>query len=181
MNDRTVTAYVNGAQVYQITNALHMNGYAGIGSSFNYVRFDDFRVASPSDNLTWIKHDDIYTGLAYTGAWNTYNRLSNVHDSLTGLLYMNTCSYTSAPGASVTYTFTGRKGRFWGITRNDLGTAEVYLDNVKVVSAINMNTPTTFYQVLHYETPLLSYGRHTIKIAAVSGLIIIDAFSHTLD
>jgi hypothetical protein len=83
-----------------------------------------------------------------------------------------------------TYSFTGTKARYYGFKRNDLGYADILVDDIQVAS-IDCYAATSQFDVLLYETSALTSGSHTLKIrvdgtknGSSSGTeVICDAFA----
>jgi hypothetical protein len=101
--------------------------------------------------------------------------------------YKNTlhCLSTSFGGWS-SFTFTGTGIRWIGNKQSNQGLADVYIDNVRVVTALDTYAATPEYQAVLFEKKDLPMGSHTIKVSATgkknpsatNTLVTVDAFDY---
>lgn len=132
---------------------------------------------TPAPLNGWQKVNDSDSSVVYTGTWDPYNLASS---------YQGNVHYSWTTGSLATYSFTGTKSRYYGLLRNDLGYADIYIDGVWTTN-VDCYSDTTVYDALLYETPELTNGPHTLTVkvtgtynpAAIdtNGEIVIDAFS----
>ena len=123
----------------------------------------------------WGKVDDREAAIEFTGGWLTW-------DGNPG--HLATESYSENTGDMASFTFTGSRARYYGFTRNDLGYAEIFIDGVSQ-STVDCYSATAQFDVLLYETPLLTETNHTLTVrvhgtknASSSGTeVIVDAFA----
>jgi hypothetical protein len=113
---------------------------------------------SPTPSSTGI-YDDRDTGWTYTGTWT--------QASATGP-NLGTFTYSSTPGNSASFTFTGRKITLYYLQYTNRGMANIYIDDfITPVVTLNMNGPLVWQQ--SWTSPTLGSGDHTVKITHVSG------------
>jgi hypothetical protein len=149
-----------------VNNGANIDQWAGTGGANQQWRL------VPTGN--WTKVDDNDASIAYSANWGGY--FGNPG-------YQNTEHFCQAAGGTATYTFTGNQARYYGFLRNDLGIATIYLDGVLQTNVDCYSATAAFNQLL-YQTPMLTYGTHTLMVqasgnknAASSSLeIIVDAF-----
>jgi hypothetical protein len=123
----------------------------------------------------WTTVDDNHSSVSYSSGWGSYTGNPG---------YMNTEHYSEVTGSVATFTFTGTQGRFYGYKRNDLGYAEISVDNV-VKATVDCYSSSAIYDTLLYETAVLPAGTHTLKVRVTgtkngssSGTeVICDAFA----
>jgi hypothetical protein len=119
--------------------------------------------------------EDSSTGsISYSGTWTVdYNASTSGGDQ----------RYTSALGASASYTFTGSSIGWVATKGPDRGSADFYIDNA-LIATVSLNSTTTTYRQIVYVYNFGANGTHTIKIVckATSGhpRIDLDAFVRTL-
>lgn len=89
----------------------------------------------------------------FTGTWNNE----------TGEQYINGTNTYANPGASFTYTFTGRQCVLLGTLDPNHGTADVYIDD-KLVETINMSQSPRQVGAEIFVSPTLSAGEHTLRL-----------------
>lgn len=125
----------------------------------------------------WTKIDDRNTTLcSYDASWGQWNGNPG---------YQNTEMFSETTGGTATFSFTGTKARYYGFKRNDLGYADIYIDGV-YQTTVDCYSSTSQYNILLYESPLLSAGAHTLNVqvaglknASSSGTeVIVDAFAY---
>ena len=125
----------------------------------------------------WTMVDDNHSSVSYGSGWGIYTGNPG---------YMGTEHYSEVTGSIATFTFTGTKGRYYGFKRNDLGYAEISVDNV-VKATVDCYSSSAIYNAMLYETDLLAPGTHTLRVrvtgsknASSSGAeIICDSFEYT--
>lgn len=87
----------------------------------------------------------------------------------------NTIAFSNTPGATVTYTFTGRKIEFYAETLFTHGTGTVKIDNEPEVT-VSFKSPTKVLPAKIFEKSWTSDGPHTITVKVVSGYVLADYF-----
>lgn len=131
---------------------------------------------NPSSKFEWIKVDDRNASVSYDTNWGEWPSDPS---------YNTTVNFSEITGASVTYNFEGTKVKFYGFKRNDLGFADIYIDDV-LQTSVDCYGVESEPDVLLYESDELDYGSHTLKVV-VSGSknesssgteIIVDAFEY---
>ncbi len=120
----------------------------------------------------WKKVDDTDVSITYSGSWGTYSGNPG---------YKSTEHFSSSKGAMARFTFTGVQARYYGYLRSDLDVAEIRLDG-QSVAKINCYDGSLFDAML-YETPILTYGTHTLDVVstgerAIDYEVIVDAFAY---
>ncbi len=121
----------------------------------------------------WTKVDDTVTGIVYAGTWGVWN----------GTGYQATVHYSETTGSKATFAFNGTKARYYGFRRNDLGFAEISVDGA-VVASVDCYAGSDAYNVMLYETPVLTAGNHTLSVTVTGtknplssrAWVIVDAF-----
>lgn len=133
------TALVNGVEVATYTDAApQAAGRVQLGSSFNFVQFDNLKVegvpgytpyyASIIDGMhqsSW--EDNSAPVLQFDGSWSHVNGQGMFE-------WQRTASKSTAKGAAMTYAFTGTGLDIIG-TNNGATTLDVIVDGVAVVAA----------------------------------------------
>ncbi len=131
---------------------------------------------NPNSKFEWVKVDDRDASITYDANWGKWPSDPS---------YNTTSSYCNVTGATATYSFTGTKVRYYGFKRNNLGIADIYLDN-ELKASVDCYAAITEPDFLLFESDSLEYGAHTLKIV-VSGNknpsspkaeIICDAFEY---
>jgi hypothetical protein len=97
------------------------------------------------------------SSIAYTGTWTT---------GTTPAYSGGTVKYATAPGASLTYTFSGRAIALVTTLRSTAGAVEVWIDGV-LASTVDTYAPATSYRQVAFGRGWSSYGSHTIKLVVV--------------
>ena len=138
--------------------------------------------------------DDNDDSIHYVGAgsgeeWETKNNSSYYHGTGTCVIPPEDDSYSTSEPAYTEFTFTGTGIQWIGESNYYCGTADVYLDDVKVSTVDPFIAPSIINQFINYSKEGLPYGEHTIKVVA-AGLknpastvypgtrILIDAFRY---
>jgi O-glycosyl hydrolase len=132
---------------------------------------------TPTPASAWIKVDERDSAASYTSGWYNWSQAD---------YYNSTCKYAYIVNETATFAFTGTQVRVYGLKRNDLGYADMYLDNVKKAT-IDCYSSTTQYQVMLYESGALSGGNHSLKVvvnggknASSSGIqVVLDAYEYS--
>jgi hypothetical protein len=93
----------------------------------------------------------------YTGSWATS---SNAEQS------GGSGKSATAPGASVSYTFTGRAVAWVTTLRPDAGAVQVWVDGV-LSSTVDTHADATTYRRIVFSKAWTSYATHTIKLVVV--------------
>lgn len=74
-------------------------------------------------------------------------------------------TYTTTPGSSAEFTFTGTKVTLWSTTGSNRGKVNIYIDGISVTPApIDLYTENLRYQVSVFTSGELSNSEHKIKI-----------------
>ena len=179
--DTKIRGFINDEIVFEYMDDENsfIQGRAAVGSSYDYVQFDHFKIVSLDSDNNYIMVDDSDESVTYEGIWGIWPPESTEPTAV---------HYTEYPTGkeSATFTFDGVKARFYGSKRNDLGILEVYVDGVKKAE-IDQCSNGSQGDVLLYETDLLEPGTHTLKIVpttrknpASSGIeAIINGFAYT--
>ncbi len=121
----------------------------------------------------WSTVDDNDRAVTYSAGWKTWKG---------NPCYRATEHYTDQPGATATFTFTGSKATYYGLKRNDLGIAEIFVDG-SLTQTLDLYQQQPEYTKL-YETDELPLGEHRIEIkvkgqknnASRGCYVIVDAF-----
>lgn len=100
--------------------------------------------------------NDNSSQVSYTGSWN--QGISWSGD------YNNDEAATNTPGATASFTFTGTSVEWITSLDSTKGEADVYIDNNKVASNIDLYSGWRVNQVIGYAATGLSNATHTIKI-----------------
>lgn len=157
-----------------MTNGTHTIKCVKKGST--YLVLDALKIYADGGSTpgSWIKVDDDHGSVSYDSGWGAWSGNPS---------YMGTEHYSEVTGSIATFTFTGTKARYYGFKRNDLGNAEIYVDD-SLAATIDCYSNTAQYNGMLYETDELTSGTHTLKVkvkgtknAASSGTeVIVDAF-----
>ena len=161
VNDRIVATNLMG------DNAVFNNQFSNslLVKAVEITEYDDPSVIDPDWGLTLV--DDRDSSVIYQGEW--------VDDS-NPTFHDGTARYTNTENASVEFTFTGTKIRWYGQKDVNFGTADVYLDG-EFVRTINASGEMES-GVLLFEALDLAPAYHTIKVVCKSGVIDIDKFAY---
>lgn len=131
---------------------------------------------NPTSKFEWVKVDDRDAMVTYDSNWARYPSDPS---------YNTTTNYSNVTGATATFSFTGTQARYYGFKRNNLGYANIYINNV-LKASVDCYAPNLQPDVLLFESDTLAYGSHTLKVV-VSGQknpssskteIICDAFEY---
>ena len=121
--------------------------------------------------------DDRSASITYTGTWLQY---ADAGDWAGTELYNNTA------GASAEYTFTGTSIAWISVKNNNMGIADVYIDNVLAQQDIDCYSSSgKIYQQTLFSRSSLTNAIHTIRVvvkgtrnaSSSNTYIVIDAFS----
>ncbi len=127
----------------------------------------------------WVKLDDRDERLTYSGEWGTYGA---------GMAYGGTESFSELPDSEVSLTFTGKRVRYFGYKREDLGIVDILIDG-EVVAEVDCYADQTMQNVLLFDSEAIPEGEHTItvritgnKSPSASGIeAIVDAIEYLTD
>jgi fructan beta-fructosidase len=100
--------------------------------------------------------DDKNPSVAYTGTWTQANE---------GRYFGGSCHVGASAAASVQTSFNGTRVEWYGLKNVDLGTADVYLDGVRVQAGIDTYSAKRQNALLFTQGGLVE-GPHTIKVVA---------------
>jgi hypothetical protein len=176
----TVTAYISGT--------LYWGTSPGGSQATATPTQTAVRTATPTPTASstptpgtsvWIKVDDNHPNVSYSSGWGVYTGNPG---------YQNTEHYSETTGSVATFTFIGTQARFYGFKRNDLGYAEISVDDV-VKASIDCYGGSTAYNTILYQTDPLPSGTHTLKVKVAgtrngssAGIeVICDAFEYLGD
>jgi hypothetical protein len=125
--------------------------------------------ATGASNIVTLRQET-GTGITYAGSWAT----SSTSTALGGKLRL-----TSAKGASVTYTFTGRGVSFVVRKQSTAGKVAVYVDG-GLAATLDLYSSATVVRYVAYVKMFPTSGKHTIKLVnlATSGRprLYVDGF-----
>lgn len=176
-------SYVPDVPMYLILQSGMDATYDGTTPNPNYYEVDYVRWYKDDEQPMY--HPDFlprmidctHEDVTYSGTW--YPWTGNP-------VWMGNEYYTwQTSGDVAEFSFTGTKAAWYSAKRNDLGKADILLDD-ELVDTIDCYSPTAQYHQKLYESPQLSYGDHTLGIRVTgtkrpqsSGVeIIIDAFRY---
>ena len=175
-----ISGYINDKKVFSYTDAerRYMSGRAGVGGSYDYIRYDDFNIHNLDSDASFIKIDDNAEDapITYSSEYMVWH----------GGGYKDTQHYTYTAGNEATFTFTGVRARYYGFKRYDLGIVEILVDGIKK-DTIDLYSDGVTEDTLLYETELLELGEHTLTVRLTDQMnpnstklqAIIDAFSYS--
>ena len=172
--EQTVKAYRNGKYLlFKVRGKVTFLIDSGGQSEISGVFFDPIDGESISEDKTRI--DDRDRAIQYSGTWKMWEGNGG---------YMNTETYTSAPGAEASLTFTGTRVRWFGFKRWDMGQAEVYLDG-QLKGTVDCYG-VSLQRLILFQSEALSAGQHTITVrvkgeknpASAGAQVIVDAFEY---
>ena len=173
------TAYINGDQVATYTDPQpQLNGRIQLGSTFNFVQFDNLKVKQISgatpyftdllDNMHQRSWENNATALlTYNEKWQHLNGQGMY-------VYKRSVSNSTAQGATLTYTFNGTGIDLLG-ENNGKAKLNVTVDDKKIAASAETivadnGKPTT------YALRGLKNGQHTVTFETATGdAISIDA------
>ncbi len=180
-SNKNVTWSSSNTSVATVSSTGVVTGVGAGTATITVTTQDQIKTATCAVTVTpppagWNKVDDASASIAYTANWALYTGNGG---------YQNTEHYVEVVGQTATYTFTGTQVRFYGFKRNDLGNAQILIDNV-VVATVDCYAATMAVNQMLYESAALSNAQHTIKIncvgtknASSSGFeVIVDAFEY---
>lgn len=122
-------------------------------------------------SIRHITINDDHKNIRYDGQWNSYDAPQErpLKD------YGGNIHYTSNPGASFLYTFTGFGIAILADTTSAQGVIDIYLDDRYVLRKdINRDTEQ-LPQTVVYHQERLEYGKHTLTCELVNGAFALDA------
>ena len=155
--------------------ATQLNVNLNPGHSYRFrVRARDAagNLGAWSPSYTWypVLTQQSSRSLAWTGAWTSASNSQNSGGS---------AKSATAPGASVTYAFSGRAIAWVTTLRPDAGQVQVWIDKV-LVKTIDTRADATRYRQIVFSKYWSSYGAHTIKLVVVGTAdrprVTVDAF-----
>lgn len=119
---------------------------------------------------------EIIDNVDKTAADGSYFEYGNLWKQESGTNFINGTGMWANPSAQTTIHFIGTKAYLIGTTDPNHGTADIYIDGVKVTTIDTHASTRSLGQVI-YETPLLSDGSHTLKVVVKNKAIGIDALA----
>ena len=165
---------VNGHTYTKVksTTATAIAVKATVGSSYRFrVRAIDKKgnVGAFAYGPTFKVYRYEEASASYTGSWPTSTSASYSGGHVRG---------TTAPGASASFTSTGRTFTWVAARGATRGTADVYVDNV-LKAHVTLTATTTTYKSVAYSITFAASGTHTLRIVytgASNKRIDVDAF-----
>jgi hypothetical protein len=172
-----VTGFVDGAQVFTWTDPVPFrSGRVDLASGFHYTSFDNLTIKRVPGFTPYYRElldnlemndlaDPPATELVYGGSW--------LHTNGRGMFeYQRSASISQAPGATLSYTFTGSGLDLLGV---DDGSArlDVRVDGTPVATNVPARASTNFQQT--FDVRGLPRGRHTVTVEVVAGTLLVDA------
>lgn len=115
---------------------------------------DDFMYAAPA-----AKHEQTSTSLVYSGTWATFSTAS-----ASGGSYKR----SSTAGAAVVIPFNGTRLDWIATRGTTMGKADIYLDGVLMVGALDLYRSSVSYKNVVWTTGSLPSGYHTVKVVRSS-------------
>jgi len=177
-------SYVPALPMYLILQSGMHGTYDAQTPNPNYYEVDYIRWYK-DDNLPRYQDpailptiiDSTNDAVTYTGTWYEWEG----NPAWMGFEY-----YTAETDAIAEFSFTGSKVAWYSCKRNDLGIADIYIDDEKVGSVDCYKPGGAAYHQKMWESSDLTYGSHTIGIKCTgtkrrqsSGVeIIIDCFRY---
>ncbi|MEU4243771.1 sugar-binding protein [Actinoplanes sp. NPDC026619] len=164
-----VAGFVDGQQVFDYRDsAPFLSGRVDLASGFHYTRFDNLRIERVPGHRPYYSAllDNLEMNhLVYGGDWRHANGRGMYE-------YMRSASTSQAPGATLTYTFTGSG---LDITGPNDGSArlDVVVDGERVATDRPTTASTNFQQT--FEVRDLPRGRHTVTLEVTAGTLVVDA------
>jgi uncharacterized protein YjdB len=178
-------------KTFSFSNTTEYNAYrlevtANNGHGYMLL-IEEIELLSPAANSTpapgqWIKVDDNAVNTSnHSTVYSGFSLWSSPSDNY----YLNTVHYSELTGSEATFSFTGDKVRIYGLKRDDLGEAEVFIDEA-LVQSIDLYSGTLQSNQLLFESSTLTAGEHTVKVrvkgtknpASAGTEIVIDAFEY---
>ncbi|HET9913909.1 MAG TPA: hypothetical protein VFQ13_18590, partial [Anaerolineales bacterium] len=168
MNNPVATIDANGALIWQktwtsdpLTLATHTLMVKHISGTYTDV--DAILVGGP---IMAGKYDNQHTGWTYAGTWALQSTTN---------AYEGGFSYTSTPGSTASFTFTGSRFTLYYTQYTNRGEMEVYIDDMNnPVTTINANGALIWQKAWTSNT--LTAGGHTVMVKYKSGTMIdVDA------
>ncbi|TPX02170.1 hypothetical protein FJ656_23785, partial [Schumannella luteola] len=172
-----ITAWVDGEQLADWTDpAAVLSGYVDLASGFHYTWFDDLEVERVDgytpyygEYLDGLETYDLTAArdakLVYEGSW----ALAMGADMYT---YQRTTAKNTAPGASVSYGFTGSGLDVIGVNDGSAKLA-VTVDGTLIQAAAATRATGSYQQTFTLRG--LPYGTHTVRLEVVAGTLNVDA------
>jgi mannan endo-1,4-beta-mannosidase len=134
---------------------------------------------TPPPAGNWVTVDDRNSSITYNGTWTEDTWSSDID---------GTEKYSNQTNAYAQFAFTGTGVQWYGYKQNNLGKADVYIDNVKqaTIDLYDPSMPAAAPRTMLYEKSGLTSGSHTIKLvvtgtknASSSGYyVLLDAFKY---
>lgn len=172
-----VTGFVDGDQVFTWTDPTpYLSGRVDLASGFSYTRFDNLSITRVPGYVPYYSAllDDLETRnlasppateLVYGGSW-THSNGRGMYE------YQRSASISQAPGATVSYAFTGSGLDLTGV---DDGSArlDVTVDGTLIATDVATRASTNFQQTFALRG--LAWGRHTVTLTVTAGTLLVDA------
>ncbi len=142
------------------------------------TNLDNYKAdTNPTSKYEWIKVSDRDASVSYDANWGEWPSIPSYNNA--GV------NYSQITGATATFIFTGTRVRYYGFKRSNLGFADIYINDV-LQTSVDCYAPYLEPDVLLYESDILAYGSHTLKVVvrgtknpSSSGTeVIIDAFEY---
>ncbi len=180
-SDKTITWSSSDEAVATVDNNGNVTG-VGEGNALITATTHNGLTASCNisvENATSIyKVNDYDQSVKFVGNW-----IGNTYPSLN--YYLNDLHYGNDLNGYVEFEFEGTSVKFITSKDSNLGIADIYLDG-DLLASVDLYAPTEEYQVEVFNLPILTNGKHTIRVA-VSGnknplssgnYITVDAFEY---
>lgn len=171
--DSTVKAYFDDVLLTQIEDTEYPSGHVEIGSGYNNVRFDNFKIEA-IDSLTpveCLRFKEVDSHVEYIGSWTESG--SNAKN------YHRTLLTTSTAGDEMNFSFNGTAVSILGVKDVNCGLADVYVDD-SFVETIDTYADSIKYRKGLFSAYNLASGNHNVRLV-VKGTHSIDSTGNTIN
>lgn len=179
-----------GVDCYSATRAIQkLFSIKGLINSSHTIKIVITGTKNPLSSGTYLVHDyfdttntsvtidDASSAVTYNGTWSAVKN--------DRIYYGNTCHYGNSADGYFQSSFSGTGINWYGLKNNDLGIADVYIDNVRKASVDCYGTKRAVNKL--FSVAGLESGNHTIKVvvtgtknAASTGTYIVhDSFTYS--
>lgn len=172
-NDNTICAYLDSTLLASITDTEYPSGHVEIGSGYNNVRFDNFKIEAidSSTPIECQRFKEIDSRIEYIGSWTESG--SNAKN------YHRTLLTTSVAGDEMDFSFNGTSVSILGIKDVNCGLADIYLDG-SLVETIDTYADSTKYRKGLFSAYGLTASDHDVRLV-VKGAHSLDSTGNTIN
>lgn len=172
-NDNQIRAYLDNLLLASVTDSEYPSGHVVIGSGYNNVRFDNFKIEAidVSTPVECQRFKEIDPRIEYIGSWAESG--SNAKN------YHRTLLTTSVAADEMDFSFNGTAISILGVKDVNCGLADVFIDG-SLVETIDTYADSTKYRKGLFSAYGLEAGNHDVRLV-VKGSLSIDSTGNTIN